>query len=155
MHPNENLINTFYQSFNNKDYKTMQNCYAENAVFNDEIFVDLNSKQVKSMWEMLCINGKDLQLNFSNVVANENYGSAKWIATYTFSKSNRKVTNKIKANFVFENGKIIKHTDCFSFYRWSSQALGFSGLLLGWTPFLKNKVKQQALKNLNNFMDKM
>jgi hypothetical protein len=54
------------------------------------------------------------------------------------------VINKIKANFVFENGKIKEHKDSFDFYKWAKQALGFKGLLLGWTSFLHNKVKQQA-----------
>jgi hypothetical protein len=149
----EQLIHSFYQSFTIKDYRVMQSCYADNAVFNDEVFVDLNSSQVKAMWEMFCKNGKDLQIQFSNIITDENFGSVDWIATYTFSKSNRKVTNKIKANFLFENGKIIKHTDSFSFYNWSCQALGMLGILLGWTPNIKNKVKQQALKNLMSFMN--
>ncbi|MGZ4055249.1 MAG: nuclear transport factor 2 family protein, partial [Bacteroidia bacterium] len=104
--------------------------------------------------EMLCKNGKDLQLEFKNISANENNGSAEWIATYTFSRSGRKVINKIKADFIFENGKIIKHTDYFSFYNWSRQALGLPGFLLGWTSFLKNKIRKQAMKNLADFMSK-
>jgi ketosteroid isomerase-like protein len=151
---NKELITRFYSAFKNKDFKSMQECYADNAIFSDSVFQNLNAAQVKAMWEMLCKNGKDLQLEFKNVSAKETTGSAEWIATYTFSRSGNKVVNKIKAEFVFENGKIIKHTDYFSFYNWSKQALGISGLLLGWTPLIKNKVRTTAMKNLTDFMNR-
>lgn len=149
---NEQLIRNFYQSFQNKDYKAMQNCYADDAIFHDAIFKNLDSKQVQAMWEMLITRGKNFSLTFDNIKADENSGSADWIATYTFSATNRKVINHVKANFVFENNKIIKHTDEFDFYKWSKQALGLSGLLLGWTSFLKVKVQRSAIKGLNEFM---
>lgn len=130
----------------------MQSCYADNATFSDAVFQNLNAAQVKAMWEMLITRGKDLELRFQNIKANEKTGSAEWIANYTFSNTGNKVENHIKANFEFENGKIIKHVDDFDFYRWSSQALGISGKLLGWTSFLKNKVRQKAMKSLDDFM---
>jgi ketosteroid isomerase-like protein len=149
---NEQLIRTFYTAFQQKDYVTMQACYAESARFSDPVFQNLNAAEVKAMWEMLCKNGKDLQLEFSNVSANEDAGSAGWKATYTFSTTGRKVVNHITANFKFEGGKILRHDDQFSFYKWSRQALGLSGWLLGWSPFLKNKVRKTARRNLAVFM---
>jgi ketosteroid isomerase-like protein len=154
MTTNQRLIETFYQSFKSKDFKIMQDCYAENAVFNDEVFTNLNATQVRAMWQMLILRGKDLALTFDNVQANETRGSAEWVATYTFSASKRKVVNRIKADFVFENGKIVRHTDRFDFHKWASQALGTFGLLLGWTSFLRKKVQQTAMKNLTDFMNK-
>lgn len=151
MNNHEQLITAFYTAFQNRDYKTMQACYADNATFSDEVFVDLNAKQVKAMWEMLCIRGKDLQIEFGNVSADGSKGKAEWKATYSFSKTKRKVVNHIHAEFVFENGKIKIHTDHFDFYKWSRQALGLPGLLLGWTKGLKEKVRAQARKNLNDF----
>ncbi len=153
MNANQQLITTFYQAFRNKDYKAMQNCYADGAVFNDPVFTNLNATEVKAMWQMFCVKGKDLQIQFHNVQANEKNGSAEWIANYTFSKTNNKVVNYIKANFNFENGKIVKHTDKFNFYKWARQALGTTGLLLGWTPFVKSKVSREALKNLTAFIE--
>lgn len=152
MNDNEKLIQHFYESFKSKDFKAMQSCYADNATFSDAVFQNLNSTQVKAMWEMLITRGKDLELRFQNIQADEKTGSAEWIANYTFSQTGNKVENHIKANFEFENGKIVKHIDDFDFYRWSSQALGISGKLLGWTSFLQNKVRQKAMKSLADFM---
>lgn len=152
MNANETLIHQFYTCFKNKDYKGMQACYAPNAVFNDAVFKNLNSGQVKAMWQMLLTKGKDLSVEFNEVRVHGNEGSAHWDANYTFSATGNKVHNAINANFEFENGKILKHTDTFDFYRWAKQALGLKGLLLGWTPLLRQKVREQAMKNLNAFM---
>jgi ketosteroid isomerase-like protein len=154
MNPNEKLIEHFYTCFQNKDFKGMQACYAENAVFSDSVFKNLNANQVKAMWEMLITKGKDLRLEFNVIEADGTTGKAHWDAHYTFSATGKKVINKIDAVFEFENGKIIKHTDYFNFHTWAKQALGISGLLLGWTSFLQNKVTAQAMKNLEIFMGK-
>lgn len=153
MMTNQELITHFYTCFQNKDYKGMQACYADNATFSDEVFENLNAQEVRAMWEMLIKTGKDLKLDFSKVEANEQNGKAHWDAYYTFSKTGNKVNNKIDAQFTFENGKILKHIDSFNFYTWAKQALGFSGVLLGWTPFLKNKIRGIARKSLQDFMN--
>ena len=130
----------------------MQACYADNAIFSDAVFKNLNAEQVKAMWEMLILKGKDLRLDFSEISANETTGKAHWDAYYTFSATGKKVINRIDASFEIENGKITKHVDHFDFYTWAKQALGLSGFLLGWTKFLKEKVTKQAMSNLENFM---
>ena len=132
----------------------MQDCYAENAEFSDAAFVDLDGKQVRAMWEMLCKTGKDLKLTYGNVKGDATGGNAEWTAQYTFSRTGNKVTNNVTARFEIENGKIIRHTDHFDFYTWAKQAFGFSGLLMGWTPFFKKKVRAAAMENLDKFMQK-
>jgi ketosteroid isomerase-like protein len=152
MNENQQLIAHFYTCFKNKDYKGMQACYADDATFSDAVFKNLDAEEVRSMWEMLVLKGKDLRIEVSRIAANEKTGTAHWDAYYTFSATGKRVVNKIDAQFEFKNGKIIKHIDSFNFYNWSKQALGLSGLLLGWTNFLKQKVRTQAIKNLNAFM---
>jgi ketosteroid isomerase-like protein len=152
MTENEQLIHSFYTSFKNKDYKAMQDCYAANATFNDAVFKNLNAQQVKAMWEMLILKGKDFRLEFSHISGNGNEVTAHWDAYYTFSATGKKVINKIDASFEILNGKIVKHVDNFDFHNWSTQALGIKGFLLGWTNFLRNKVTAQAMKNLDSFM---
>jgi ketosteroid isomerase-like protein len=148
---NEKTINKFYSAFQIRDYVAMAECYADNATFSDEVFVNLDSTQTKQMWKMLCIKGKDLELTFKNVTANDNTGSCEWIANYTFSATGKRVENRIAAKFKFENGLITEHLDSFDFYKWSSQALGLKGLMLGWTNFLKEKIRKTAANNLKEF----
>lgn len=152
MHVNEKLVHDFYSAFQQKDYKTMQACYDEGATFSDPVFQNLNASQVRSMWEMFCVRSKSLDIQFKDISADDNTGSAIWTATYVFSATKKTVINTIKANFMFENGKIVKHKDDFNFYHWAKQAFGAAGYLLGWTPFLKNKVRKMAKKNLLGYM---
>jgi ketosteroid isomerase-like protein len=148
------LIEKFYTSFQKKDYAGMIACYHPQIEFSDPVFASLRGKQAGAMWHMLCERGKDLELQFSDVQARGDTGWAHWEATYSFSGSGRKVHNIIDATFLFSDGKIIKHRDAFDFWRWSRQALGTSGLLLGWSPILKSKVRETAMKGLYAFIEK-
>ena len=148
---NEEIISAFYSAFSKRDHKTMNSFYADDASFRDEVF-ELKGLEIKAMWHMLCQNGKDLEVIFTDVKARDGEGSAYWEATYTFSATKRKVVNKIHTRFVFKDGKIVEHVDSFNFWTWSKQALGTPGLLLGWSGFLKNKVRTQAAKSLNAFI---
>ncbi len=152
---NEELINKFYSAFQKLDYVTMNSCYSDDIVFFDPVFGLLRGDAAKSMWEMLCKNAKDFSLTWSNIVSLDNeYSTCEWIASYTFSKTGRRVVNKIKANMRFAGGKIIEHSDAFSLHKWSKQALGITGILFGWNSFFQNKIKNQAKRNLLKFMEK-
>ena len=152
MQKNKDLIIQFYTAFQNGDFAAMQKLYHDEAHFNDPAFQNLNALEVKAMWQMLVTAAKDLKVTFSEVEADDKKGSCKWEAKYTFSKTGRSVHNIIKANFEFKDGKIIQHNDHFSFWRWSRQALGTSGLLLGWSNTLRQKVQATARKGLEVFM---
>jgi prepilin-type processing-associated H-X9-DG protein len=150
----DELINKFYSAFQQLDHRVMNSCYSDDIVFFDPVFGFLRGDEVKSMWEMLCNNAKDFSLTFSNIKhLDDEYSTCEWVATYTFSKTGKKVVNRIKANMLFADGKIIEHSDAFSLHRWSSQALGFSGWLLGWNRFFQRKIRNGARKNLVKFME--
>lgn len=128
--------------------------YDERAMFSDPVFDGLKSEQIKSMWEMFCTRSKDLEIEFHSSSADEQTGVAKWHAMYTFSPTGNGVINKIESRFTFLDGRIVEHIDSFNFYQWSKQALGVKGLLFGWMPFLKNKVRASAKKTLDQFIQK-
>ena len=152
MNENEELIQTFYDAFARLDYRTMQNCYSEDPIFNDPVFGVLQGDEVRAMWEMLCKNAKDFSLQYSLIEIDGEYGTCNWAATYTFSKTGRRVANKVKAHMRIQNGKITEHTDEFDIYKWSRQALGLPGVLLGWSGYLKNKIRHDARSRLQKFM---
>ncbi len=131
----------------------MQNCYADNHVFNDPVFGILQGDEVKVMWKMLAKNAKNFSLEYNSIECDGEYGTCNWIAFYTFSKTGRRVVNNVKAHLRIENGKITEHTDEFDFYKWSRQALGLPGMLLGWSGYLKNKIKHDAKTRLYKFMN--
>ena len=91
---------------------------------------------------MLTGRAQDLRLELLEHEATDDRGSAHWRAHYTFAQTGRHVVNDIHAQFRFRDGKIAEHVDEFSFYRWSRQALGTPGLLLGWTPVVRGSVRR-------------
>ena len=150
---NTQLIEQFYQAFQKLDAHSMNNCYTDDIVFFDPVFGLLRGEEVKCMWEMLCKNARDFSLTFTNIVAlDEEYYTVDWVASYTFSKTKRKVINRVKANMRFAGGKIIEHSDAFSVHKWSKQAFGMPGVLVGWNSFFQGRIKKQAAKNLLAYM---
>lgn len=154
MNPNEALITRFYTAFQRRDAEGMASCYAEDVHFSDPVFPDLRGADARRMWKMLCVRGKDLVIEFGDIEADDRSGKAHWEARYTFSATGRQVHNVIDARFEFDRGQIVRHVDDFSFYDWSSQALGTKGLLLGWTPFVRAAVRKRAATGLALFMER-
>ena len=150
MEQHERLITEFYTAFARRDPVGMAACYHADVAFSDPVFVDLRGDRAGAMWEMLCLRGKDLKVEFRDVQADEQKGKAHWDAWYTFSATGRTVRNSIDATFEFADGMIIKHNDSFAFRAWASQALGLPGKLFGGFPFLQNKVRATALKGLDD-----
>jgi uncharacterized protein len=145
------LINGFYAAFQRRDAATMAGCYAPDATFQDPVF-RLEGWRIGAMWRMLCERGKDLRLEFRDVASEGDRGSAQWEAWYTFSATRRPVHNVISAEFVLRDGLILRHVDSFPLYRWTRQALGLKGWLLGWTPPVQAAIRGQAAKGLDAFV---
>ena len=158
MHPNAQTLERLYTAFAQLDHAAMAACYAPGATFDDEAFSLKGREQVAGMWRMLCSATQKTgrahwKLEFSGVEADAKAGRAHWEAHYLFSATGRKVHNVIDGSFTFTpEGLIASHRDRFSFWRWSRQALGLPGLLLGWSPSLKRKVRSTAAGNLKKFL---
>ena len=93
----------------------------------------------------------DLRIELLEHEADDDRGSAHWRAHYTFTQTGRPVVNDVHASFRFADGRIVEHRDEFDFHRWARQALGPSGLLLGWTPLLRSAVRRRARAGLEEF----
>lgn len=146
------LATTFYDAFSRCDGDTMASLYAPTATFEDPAFGQLTGVEAGAMWRMLTGQAKDLKVTYTILSSDDETVRVNWIATYTFSQTGRKVVNDIQATIRCLDGQIVDHRDVFDFHTWSRQALGTPGLLLGWTGFLKNKVRAQARKGLDRFM---
>lgn len=151
MHPNAALIERFYHAFQQRDGDAMAACYASDVIFSDPAFGTLHGRDAGDMWRMLCQRAKSLEVRCSDIAATADAGSARWEADYLFSQTGRQVHNRIQASFMFRDGRIATHHDRFDLWAWSRQALGLPGLLLGWSPLLRDKVQRQARAGLKAF----
>ncbi len=147
----QELIQRFYAAFDRRDGDTMAACYAPDARFSDPVFPDLRGSRPGDMWRMLTSQARELRVEPLQHAADETTGSAHWRAHYVFTQTGRPVVNDVRATFRFAGGLIAEHTDAFGFHRWARQALGTSGLLLGWTPLLRGAVRKRAAASLDRF----
>lgn len=147
---NRALIERLYAAFGDCNGAAMSACYAKDAHFRDPAFGDLEGEDVGAMWRMLTGRAKDLEIELREHDADEERGSARWIARYTFS-TGRPVVNDIRASFRFADGLIADHVDEFDFRNWAKQALGPSGNLVAVLPPLRRKARAKALDQLAAF----
>ena len=158
MNQNEQTLTKLYKAFAALDADTMASCYAEDATFDDPAFSLHGRADIAGMWRMLCeatqSKGRnDWRLIFSDIAAGSDSGRAHWEAHYRFGATGRLVDNAIEAEFKFTpEGLIAAHTDTFNFWRWSVQALGIPGFILGWTPWFKSQVRKQTRAKLAQFL---
>lgn len=148
---NKQLIENFYKAFQQRDAETMAASYNVDAHFSDPAFTDLNGDEVGDMWRMLTSKAQNFSLRYDGVKADAYNGEAHWVATYTFSQTGRTVVNDIHATFTFKNGRIQTHTDSWDLWRWSSQALGLKGQLLGWSPLVSHAIHKKASEGLAQY----
>lgn len=142
------LLTQFYSAFQQRDHNTMNKCYHDEATFSDPVFRNLSAKQAKAMWHMLNEAAQEFTMEFEIFNDQQVY----WQPVYSFSKTGRKVHNKITATFTFKDGLIHTHQDKFNLWKWSAMALGISGQWLGWTPMVQNKIRKMANGNLQKFI---
>lgn len=149
---NEALLEQFYGAIAARDGAAAAACYAPDAHFSDPVFTDLRGREPGAMWQMLAERSTDLEVELLERTADDQQGTSHWVARYTFSQTGRPVVNDIRGSLRFRDGLIVEHHDEFDFHRWARQALGLSGLLLGWTPLVRTPVQRRARASLDEFI---
>jgi hypothetical protein len=146
----------FYDAFTVRDHYTMGLLYAEHATFSDPVFQLLNAKGARLMWQMLLSRAEDdFGIDFDVLEDGPSRAKVKWVAQYTFSATGRPVKNHVTTDMQLVAGKIVVQQDSFNLWRWSAQALGPKGTLLGWTPLVRNKIRAQASSALRDYARKV
>ena len=148
---NARLIERLYSALGRRDGEAMAACYLPGGRFRDPAFGELTGEQAGDMWRLLTGRSGDLAVELAELEVDGDRGKARWIARYTFTPTGRTVTNEGLASFRFHRGLISEHEDRFSFWRWSRQALGPVGALLGWSPLLRLAVRRRARRDLGRF----
>ena len=142
-HPNAELIERFCRPSSASTARPWRPATPQ-ATFHDPAFGELRGREVGDMWRLLTSRARDFRPDYANVRADENEGRAQWVAHYLFTQTGRRVENRIEARFRFAGGLIVEHRDQFDLWRWSRQALGAKGLLLGQAPPVQRAIRGQA-----------
>lgn len=142
----------FYTAFAAGDANAMGALYAPAATFTDPAFGTLDAGQARAMWQMLLGRAQDLAITWQVESATATGAHASCTARYTFAATGRPVLNRIATELTLADGLIVRQVDRFDFWRWSRQALGVPGLVLGWSPMLRSRVQAQARAGLARYM---
>ncbi|MBG0817233.1 nuclear transport factor 2 family protein [Planomonospora sp. ID82291] len=148
------LVRTFYDALARRDLDAMERCYHPDVTFGDPIFQELEGRaRIMGMWRLLMGYGTGLDVSLGRVSAGRHEVTADWTAGYTFAATGRRVVNQIDSLFRFESGLIVRQHDDFDFKHWSKMALGRPvGLVVGWTPALRARIRSQAMEGLKESM---
>lgn len=130
----------------------MLDYYHKNVVYDDVGFGKQKGENAKAVWQFLIENvDKNAVITFSNIQTFATTGQVNWSTTYYFGK--RKIKNNITATFRFQDDKIIYHKDDYSLWKWSQQAFGILGYLIGWSPVFHWLIRWQMQQNLRTFIE--
>ncbi len=151
---NATLVRTFYDALARRDLDAMERCYHPDVTFGDPIFQELEGRaRIMGMWRLLTERNTGLDVSLRKVAAGPHEVTTGWTAAYTFTATGRKVVNRIDSLFRFEGGLIVRQHDEFDFRHWSKMALGRpAGLVVGWTPALRARIRSQAMEGLRESM---
>lgn len=149
-------VERLYAGLAAHDGEAMAVCYAPGATFSDPLFTGLHDGEPQDMWRMLTSRAGDMTVELvAHDATGDGRGTANWVATYVFSATGNRVVNDVQSVFLFDpDGLIVDQQDDFDFWRWARQALGRTGLLLGWTPVLLHKVRDRSKGQLAAFRDR-
>ncbi|MEZ5173735.1 MAG: nuclear transport factor 2 family protein [Bacteroidia bacterium] len=148
----QEIASEFYKAFAAANPEGMLHLYDPNITFSDPVFGILKAEQVFAMWRMLVRPGVDIR--FSEPKVSGDRVIVAWEARYTYTPTGRKVLNKVKAAMTIKDGKNYRASRHGSLWRWSAQAPGATGYLLGWSPVVKRKIHSMANARLRVFMEK-
>ncbi len=151
----QTIAEQFYAAFARRDWAAMGALYADDARFHDPVFLDLDAPQARAMWRMLLERATDLHVSAQVLSVQGELVEVSWIATYTFGKTGRRVRNHVRTHLHLRDGRIAQQVDTFSLWRWSAMALGPIGWLLGWTIFVRGKIRDDARTQLARYCERL
>lgn len=152
---NSKLIETFYESFQKRDFKGMNQCYHREVLFYDPVFGQMNYQEVCAMWHMLTQGAKKFELTYRMVEADSHFGSVEWHAEYTYKGIMGRINfvqNQVKAKFEFKDNLIYRHTDEFDFEKWIQMALNPWGKFFCKNTFFQSQIQKKARMKLKAFI---
>ncbi|WP_248962747.1 nuclear transport factor 2 family protein [Sphaerisporangium perillae] len=148
------MIREFFDALARGDIEALARCYHPEISFGDPVYLELEGRErVVGMWRMLLESSAELQVAARDITADNHSGAAHWTARYVLQHNGRRVVSEVDAQFRFEDGLIIRHHDDFDFRHWSKMALGRpTGVLVGWTPALRRRVRDRARRQLDEYL---
>lgn len=149
MHPHEALVRRFYACLAARDPESAAACYHADVFFSDPLFPRLRGAAAAGLWHMRLEPGNACEVRLLEASGDADGAHARWSLTQRVR--GRMVVIEGRAMFAFRDGRISRHYDHFSLWRWTAQALGPLGSAFGWFGPLRWALRQRARRSLERF----
>jgi ketosteroid isomerase-like protein len=148
MHPHEALVRQFYASLAARDPEAAARCYHADVFYSDPLHPRLRGAAALDLWRLRLAEDA-FAMRLEEASGDGEGGLARW--TMRSIRRGRDVAIEGRAMFAFRDGRIARHYDHFSLWRWSAQALGPAGRALGWLGPFRWALRQRAARALERF----
>ena len=141
------IVEGFYEALNKGDYQFVNSLYHSNASYKDELF-ELKGVEIHALWYSAVQPDLNLSVELKSIKEVDGRVITEWVMNYTLDIINRRISLNEKGTFIFKGDKIIEHIDEYDFWSWCTQAFGIIGKSLGWSNWLRKRVRNQARKSV-------
>jgi len=149
MHPHEALVRQFYASLAAGDAEGAARCYHADVFYSDPLHPRLRGAAALELWRMRLAQGDAFEVRLDEASGDAEGVLASW--TVRSRPHGRSVEMRGRAMFAFRDGRISRHYEHFSLWRWAAQALGPAGTALGWFGPFRWALRQRAARALERF----
>lgn len=149
MHPHEALIRRFYACLAARDAEGALACYHAEVFFSDPLYSRLRGELAGDLWRMRLGEAGFEEIALEEASGGAEGAHARWTARAVVR--DRRVTIRGRSMFAFREGRIVRHYDHYSLWRWAAQALGPAGAALGWLGAFRWALRTRATRALERF----
>lgn len=149
-------LERFFDALRRCDKAALRDCCSPGLRFDDPL-ISITGRDDRLDWCTLLWTPCDgdgqriWHLELDDVHTRGPLGTARWNLRYRYTPTGRLIELAVTSQFTFDpDGSITAQRDSFDFWRWSRQAHGLLGLLLGWTPLLWDQARDQARVSLED-----
>ena len=145
-HPNARVLDQFFSAVALGEAAMAGRFYADDARIDlPPIGLrDLPARDARRLWQVLLSDARDLHVQYAVMRADDHGGEVAWIARYTWPPTGRLVTQRLRGQYEFRAGRIVWQSEGFSLWDCARMALGSRGLLGGWNPLLRARLRRMV-----------
>src|SRR4051812_35367562 len=122
MHPHETLVRRLFDRLAAHDAQGAAACYHGDIFYSDPLFPRIRGAAAGELWRMRVEGLRSLEIRLEEAHGDADGPHALWSLSYM--QGPRKVAVRVRSMFGFREGRISRHYDHFSFWRWAAQAYG-------------------------------
>ena len=149
MHPHETLLRRLFECIAARDAAGVVDCYHPDVFFTDPLYPRLHGAQAAAFWEMVFAEATDWRFELHDLAADADGGRAEWTARYGLR--GREIETQGRSLFAFRDGRVCRHYDHFSLWRWAGSVLGPAGLAAGWFGPFRWALRQRLARRLERW----